>query len=153
MRELMVGGVIVATFGHTLYTLVPGAGPYAHIDFAEPLHGGLFWGLVQDTVAAGGAQFDIFPSLHTAYPTLFALHAFGNRDRAPFKYVWPIVAFFAVNMIIATMFLRWHWGIDVIAGLCLAAFARFMGVRIGRNEGKRGEGDDERQQVWEPLFR
>ncbi len=152
MRELMIGGVIVATTGHTLYTLMPGAGPYATIEFAQPLNGGLFWGLVVETVSSAGAQLDIFPSLHTAYPTLFALHAFGNRDRAPFKYVWPVIAFFAINMIIATMFLRWHWAIDVVAGLALAFTARAIAVRVARREGARGQDGDDRQVVWEPLF-
>lgn len=152
LRELMVGATIVACTGHTLYTLVPGAGPYAALEFAEPLQGGFWWHQVQATVASAGAQLDIFPSLHTAYPTLFALHAYGNRDRAPFKYLWPVIAFFAANMICATMFLRWHWFVDVIAGLCLAITARHVSVLIARREGGRGRGEDDRQPTWEPMF-
>ncbi|MEM9865085.1 MAG: phosphatase PAP2 family protein [Myxococcota bacterium] len=153
LRELMVGGVLVATLGHTLYTFVPGAGPWKTLEFTAALDGGFFWGLVQETVSSAGAQLDIFPSLHTAYPTLFSLHAFGNRDRAPFKFLWPVIAFFAANMIVATMFLRWHWAIDVVAGLALAITARTVAVYVARREGKRGQGDDDRQPVWEPLWR
>jgi membrane-associated phospholipid phosphatase len=94
---------------------------------------------------------DIFPSLHTAYPTFFALFAFGERHRAPYKYGWPILAFFAANMIIATMLLRWHWAIDVLAGLALAVAAWRLGIRIAQREADRGRRDD-RQPVWEPLW-
>ncbi|MDH5491142.1 MAG: phosphatase PAP2 family protein, partial [Myxococcales bacterium] len=154
MHQLLIGALVVAALGHITYTLVPGVGPHATLDF-EPLAGGFWWGLVEATVSSAGAQYDIFPSLHTAFPTFFAIHSFANRDQKPFRYVWPIIAFFAANTILATMFLRWHWFIDVIAGLCLAALARAIGAAVARHEAPRLEGDrrDERQPVWEPLFR
>jgi membrane-associated phospholipid phosphatase len=40
---------------------------------------------------------------------------------APFKYTWYFAAFFASQIIIATMFLRWHYLIDICAGITLAA--------------------------------
>ncbi len=55
-------------------------------------------------------------------------------------------------MICATMFLRWHWFVDVIAGLCLAITARHVSVLIARREGGRGRGEDDRQPTWEPMF-
>ncbi len=151
LRELMVGAVCVATIGHVGYTLVPGVGPHAAMEFPEPIHGGFFWQQVLLTVESAGAQMDIFPSLHTAYPTLYALHAFGWRHTRPFRWAWPIVAFFALNMIVATMFLRWHWFVDVLAGLALAIFARTFAVYVARREAWRDE-SRERQPVWEPLL-
>ena len=153
LQELMIGAVCVATTGHVGYTLVTGAGPYAMMAFEGPINGGLFWGLVVQTVESAGAGLDIFPSLHTAYPTYFALHAFGNRHTKAFKYTWWIVAFFAANMVFATMFLRWHYFVDVLAGLALAATARSLAIAVSRREASRGQGDDERTAVWEPLFR
>ena len=150
--ELMAGALLVCTLGHVGYTLVPGAGPYATLEFAEPLAGGFWWSLVELTVSKAGAHLDIFPSLHTAYPTYFALHAFANRDRGAFKWLWPWMFFFAFNIIIATMFLRWHWGIDVLAGLALAWAARQLAVAIANREEYRGTPLDSRQQAWEPLF-
>ena len=75
------------------------------------------------TVRSNGAQKDIFPSLHTAGPCFIAMFSFRNRERLPFRYTWPLVAFSAVNIIIATMFLRWHYLIDVIAGFSIAVLA------------------------------
>jgi len=152
MASLMVGAMTVVCVGHACYTLVPALGPHAAVAFDQPVRGGFFWGLVETAVHGAGAQMDIFPSLHTALPTFFTLHLFGNRHRAPFKYAWPVVGFFAANIIVATMLLRWHWGIDVICGLLLAALARTAGVLAARREQDRELGSA-RQPVWEPLFR
>lgn len=153
MRELLLGALVVCAGGHFLYTLVPGVGPFRTIEFPAPIDGGFWWRQVQVTVANAGAQLDIFPSLHTAYPVYFSLHAFAHRREPPFKYVWFIIAFFAANMVVATMFLRWHWFVDVLAGLLLAGAARTIAVAVERKERHRATGDDPRQPVWEPLFR
>jgi membrane-associated phospholipid phosphatase len=152
LQELLTGSMLVCGLGHIGYTLVPGMGPWMTIAFEQPLHGGFWWHQVQVTVESAGSQLDIFPSLHTAYPAFFTLHAYGNRHRLPWKYVWPVIGFFAINMITATMFLRWHWGIDVIAGLCVAVTARFVALQMTRIEKDR-DADGERQPVWEKLVR
>jgi len=112
--------------------IVPGYGPYRYLaaDFKHELSGGLFWGLVKSAVSAGGAQKDIFPSLHTAAPTFFALFSFRYRKVAPFKYTWPIVAFCASQIICATMFLRWHYLVDICAGITLATTALLLGEKL-----------------------
>jgi len=152
-RKLLGGAMVVCAVGHVTYTLVPGLGPYAHLAFEQELHGGLFYSLVWETVDRAGAMLDIFPSLHTAYPVFFSLFAFTERRHMPYKVVWPLIAFFSANMVIATMLLRWHWGIDVMAGLALAYGALRVGTLLAQWEGERGTGEDDRQPVWEPLFR
>jgi hypothetical protein len=149
--SVLAGAMLVASIGHPLYTLVPGLGPYATITYQEPLNGGFFLDLIWDTVSSAGAMLDIFPSLHTAYPVMFALFAFTYRRDRAYRYTWPILAFFAFNMVIATMFLRWHWAIDVVAGLALAVFAWRMGLHIAAHEEARSEEWDPRQPTWEPL--
>ena len=151
LQELMAGGMLVIATGHFLYTLVPGAGPFATIAFDQPLHGGFWWNQVEVTVATAGAQLDIFPSLHTAWPAYFTLHAFAHRDFAPFRVLWPILGVVAFNIIIATMFLRWHWFIDVALGLLLAFAARGFAVAVASREEARGTPYDGRQPVWERL--
>jgi membrane-associated phospholipid phosphatase len=76
--------------------------------------------MVNGTVSAAGAQMDIFPSIHTAIPTFLTLVSYRHRNKLPFRYTWHVLAFFSSNIIIATMFLRWHYVIDVVAGLTLA---------------------------------
>jgi hypothetical protein len=108
--------------GHVVYTIVPAYGPYAHLTFEHPLEGGLFWRLVQSTVASvdGGARTDVFPSLHTAGPVFLTLFSFQHRRVAPFKYTWIPLAFTASQIVVATMFLRWHYLVDICAGIVLA---------------------------------
>jgi hypothetical protein len=132
LSEFALGMLIVFCIGHTIYMLVPGYGPYkAMADrFEHPFPHGMWLDMVMATVHAGGAQKDIFPSLHTAAPTFLALYSFRHRHKLPYRYTWPLVTFFAVNIIIATMFLRWHYIIDVIAGMTLATFAILMSVRV-----------------------
>ncbi len=151
LQELMAGSLLVVAVGHSLYTVVPGVGPYATIPFDQPLQGGFWWKQVEVTVAMAGAQLDIFPSLHTAWPAYFTLHAFAHRDVQPFRWLWPFLGFVALNIIIATMFLRWHWFIDVALGLLLAFAARRFACAVAEREELRGERYDVRQPVWERL--
>lgn len=136
-----LGIFMVFCTGHLLYMVVPGWGPYHHLagQFAHPLEGGLFWRLVKATVDAGGAQKDIFPSLHTATPTYFAIYSYIHRRALPFRFTWPLMAFVATQIIIATMFLRWHYLIDIFAGLTLATTAALVSYRIVRWETPRRE--------------
>ena len=151
LQELMAGGMLVIVTGHFLYTIVPGVGPYATLEFSQPLQGGFWWNQVEFTVATAGAQLDIFPSLHTAWPAYFTMHAYAHRDFPPLRAIWPILAFVAINIIIATMFLRWHWFIDVALGLLLAFAARGFAVAVASREELRGSVYDGRQPVWERL--
>jgi hypothetical protein len=112
--------------GHLLYIVVPGFGPYRYLAglYKHELTGGVFWRMVEATVSGAGAQKDIFPSLHTAVPTMFAALAFRHRrEFLPFRLSWPVVGFCAAQIVGATLFLRWHYLIDICAGLVLAAFA------------------------------
>jgi membrane-associated phospholipid phosphatase len=121
--------------------VVPGYGPFKAMPeaFQNEFPPGVWWNLVQDIVASSGAQKDIFPSLHTAAPTFMLLFSFHHREELPYKFTWPVVAFFTLNIVGATMFLRWHYVIDVIAGLLLAGFAHVVAVRITRQEMVRRE--------------
>jgi hypothetical protein len=116
--------------GHVVYTLVPAYGPYAHLKFEHTLEGRTWWPLVQGAVLSvdGSARTDVFPSLHTAGPTFLTLFSFRYRQFAPFKYTWLPLGFCAVQIIGATMFLRWHYLIDICAGLLLGSSGVFVGT-------------------------
>ena len=135
--EFAIGTAIVYCVGQIGYMAVPAYGPVVALadQFVGPIDGGFFWGCVSRAVAAGGAMKDVFPSLHTAAPVWFALHAFARAesDRRYRPLAW-ITAFFAANIIISTMFLRWHYAIDVVAGLALAFSASALARRLARWE-------------------
>lgn len=135
LNEFAFGAVLLFCIGHVVYMLVPGYGPYrALASEFRPFPGGAWHDLVMSTVQSGGAQMDIFPSLHTGAPTFITLFSFRHRDRVPFRYTWPIVGVCALNIIGATMFLRWHYVIDVVAGLALAATCMAVAAATSRWE-------------------
>jgi hypothetical protein len=132
LGRFALGVLLMFYVAHLVYMLVPGFGPYWYLKgtFHHELQGGTFWRLVREAVDAGGAQKDIFPSLHTAAPTFIAIFSFRHRKLFPFKYTWPVLAFVATQIIIATMFLRWHYLIDIFAGLALAVTAQAVAHRV-----------------------
>ncbi len=147
-----VGFLMIFLTAHLLYMVVPGWGPYWYLKgtFQHELQGPVFWPLVREAVDAGGAQKDIFPSLHTAVPTYIAIFSFRHRRLTPFKYTWPVMAFVATQIIVATLFLRWHYLVDVVCGLALAVTASFAGQRIADWEHARRERLGI-QPAWMPL--
>lgn len=152
LGRFATGVLLVFMTAHVVYMIVPGYGPYWYLKdtFTHELQGGTFWRLVRETVDAGGAQKDIFPSLHTAAPTFFAIFSFRHRKLSPFKYTWPVMAFVATQIIVATMFLRWHYLVDIIAGLTLAISASYVGQYV--SDWERGKRDRlGLQPAWEPL--
>jgi membrane-associated phospholipid phosphatase len=118
--------------------------------FQHELPSGLWMDLVWSTVRSGGAMKDIFPSLHTAGPCFIAMFSFRNRDQLPFRYTWPLITFFAANIIGATMFLRWHYVIDVFAGFTLATVAALIAPLVTRWEVARRSAGNLQDLV--PLF-
>jgi hypothetical protein len=152
LGEFMLGMLLIVCLGHTGYILVPGFGPFRAFPelFKNELPSGLWMDLVWSTVRSNGAQKDIFPSLHTAGPCFIAMFSFRNRDRLPFRYTWPLLSFFSANIIGATMFLRWHYVIDVFAGFALASVAALVSPLITRWEVARRRAEGLRPLV--PLF-
>jgi hypothetical protein len=152
LNQFATGALLMFLSSHIIYMMVPGYGPYWYLKdtFAHDLTGGTFWRWVRETVDAGGAQKDIFPSLHTGSPTFFAIFSFRHRKLFPFKYTWPVITFLATQIIIATMFLRWHYLVDIFAGLALAATCQFVGQRVADWEGAKRERLG-LQTVWMPL--
>jgi len=153
LNEFSLGIVLIFCTAHIVYMIVPGYGPHHLLagQFQNTLDGPLWWKLVRGAVDAGGSRKDIFPSLHTGAPTFLALFQFRHRKSLPFKYTWPFCAFFASQMVLATMFLRWHWLIDIFAGLTLASLALFFAVRIQRWERARRE-RLAYDPIWHDLF-
>lgn len=140
LGEFALGALIVACVGQSVYMLVPGFGPYKAMEseFQNAFPGGLWYGMVMRTVESAGALKDIFPSLHTAFPVFISLFSFHNRHRFPYKYSWPFVFVYSVNIVGATLFLRWHYLVDVVAGLTLAFAAATLGpVLVERDRARR----------------
>ncbi len=139
LGEFATGLILCYCVGHVVYMIVPGFGPFRALAsaFSNDLVGGQWMDMVMTAVTSGGAQKDIFPSLHTAAPTFIALFAHRHRHLIPFRATWPVIGFIALNIVLATMFLRWHYVIDVVAGLVLAGAAAEIAARVTHRECER----------------
>ncbi len=153
-RGLVLGPVMLVCVGHILYTIVPGRGPYIAMSFQNELIGGFFWQQVNHMVSQQGALLDIFPSLHTAIPTFLTSYLFVYRRQWPVRIswyiIWPILLFFTLNIIIATMYLRWHFAVDVIAGFSLALLVTWVTCRYNPSDAQREAKGQ--QPILEPCF-
>jgi hypothetical protein len=163
--EFSLGLTLVFCVGHLLYLVVPGYGPGVAMpeQFASPLGDGFWTTLMNSTVNEFGAHMDIFPSIHTAVPVFLCL--FGYRYRNSFLFgrvlshvaklvpglrplvrllphVWLLATFFTLNIIIATMYLRWHYLADVVAGLALGVMGFVLAARLGDYEYVRRQRGD-----------
>ncbi len=130
--ELATVVLLTCAIGQTLYAFVPGFGPlYATTEaFDGPLAGNFWFELMTNFVSGAGAKKDIFPSLHTATPSGLTIVAYRYRHGPVMRWVWPFVAFATANIIVATLLLRWHYVIDVVAGLVLAATCAFVAAEV-----------------------
>jgi len=171
--EFSLGLSFVFVVGHLLYFVVPGYGPGVAMPeaFTAPLGSGFWTTLMNATVREFGAHMDIFPSIHTAVPVFLCL--FGYRHRKSYLFVrtlaqavrqlpvlrrlvpllshaWIVATLFSANIILATMFLRWHYLADVVAGFALGLLGYAVARRFGDWElGRRN--DAELGRIW-PLL-
>lgn len=123
LRRLFAGMFTIYGVGFLGYSLVPAAGPYLAFPdaFAEPLQGWFVTRLNAAVVAGGSNGVDVFPSLHCA---VSAYLLFFDRRHAPWRYRLYLIP--CVGLWFATIYLRYHYFADVVAGFALAAFALRM---------------------------
>lgn len=120
---------------HLFYFLVPVRSPFLLVDitpFSEHLSyvgrvQGIWWTetLRQRLLDATTMRYDCFPSGHTMHSVLSAYFAWRvNRT------VGAIVTIIAASIIVSTLYLRYHYAIDLVAGGAMAVFWIYVGRRI-----------------------
>lgn len=120
----VLGLTVVYTLAYLGYLFVPSRGPVEWYAFAAPLQGGRFHDLVLHSVAATGGNHGAFPSLHvgaSAYLCLFDL----RRNLLRGLTYLPVVLLITVS----TLLLRYHYLVDIVAGLAIAVLAHTLAQR------------------------
>src|SRR5262249_29842331 len=103
---------------YLLYFLTPARGPrfYLAADQTVPVTGLWLMGSLQTTLdTLESVQPDAFPSGHTAIAIIALVMAARYQPRR----FYPLLVI-VVSLIMSTVYLRYHYVIDVIAGLFLA---------------------------------
>jgi membrane-associated phospholipid phosphatase len=124
--EFLTGFALTYAISYLGYLFVPARGPIVEhaAEFRSAVESGFFHDLVVRSIESGGGPHGAFPSLHvgaSAFACLFDLR--HNRLRG-LTYL-PLVVLIAV----ATIFVKYHYVVDLIAGIAIAAFASLIAPR------------------------
>jgi membrane-associated phospholipid phosphatase len=143
----ITAGAILWILGVAAYYLIPTIGPFwsAPDEFAglsrtavtsqqekylvERAH------LLQHPEAGDAfASLSAFASLHTAFTFLILLGAYVYGLRA----LSAVLAVYFVGVVIATIYFGWHFVVDDLAGMAMAALALFLGRLVIYPRGRPG---------------
>ena len=116
-REMMAGVLVVTFFGVLGYLLVPAIGPMFTLrdQFTVPLTQPL--ALVNRQIEFmdyARIMRDVFPSLHVGISLVVWMYAYRNSRRL-FWILLPLI----LSLWVSTVYLRYHYLVDVLAGLVL----------------------------------
>ena len=117
-KAFFYGLMLMYFFGFLGYIALPAAGPYAAFEqqFPYPLQGWVITNLLVDVVAKGITGMDVFPSLHTGITLYILVFYKMNGYRKVSRLLTPLF----IGITLATVYLRYHYGIDVVLGILLA---------------------------------
>jgi len=121
-----IGLFTVFAVGFAGYIFVPAQGPYLafpHL-YAVPLVGGALYRFMAAVVRLGGIRVDVFPSLHCAVPAFILAFDFIHKRRRFWICLAPCLL-----LLFSTLYLRYHYFIDLLGGLFLAAIALALAER------------------------
>ena len=136
LRRAALGLLVAFYLGFLVFLLVPAKSPDIVYDFNTPLSGyGFYEASMQTWQRLQQITFDAFPSMHTAISTIALVHAHRlgallspRHPRAFFRVYLPIV----VLLQLATLYLRQHYFVDLLAAWALAAFSLWLANRADR---------------------
>ncbi|NWF94499.1 MAG: phosphatase PAP2 family protein [Syntrophaceae bacterium] len=142
-RPEFTASMFVLTFAYyvsfTGYILFPAVGPrytLAHL-YSMPLGGSFLTDLVRDGLnALEHNKRDVMPSGHTQI-ALIVLYLAHRYERFLFYVFVPIVC----GLILSTVYLRYHYVIDILAGSAIALVCIVIGPRLYRWWNVRNSGD------------
>ena len=122
-RRIMMGFLTITLLGITSYILVPAIGPEKFFAdrFTRDLQGQIISRGVAYVINAGRVNYDCFPSLHVGIPLLLSFYLRDYRK----KMFIPVLVYVAL-MCCATIYLRYHYLIDVIAAFAYAPVAYWL---------------------------
>jgi len=123
--EAVFGIVLCFYLSYLGYLLVPAVGPrftLAHLQTRDLAASPLVVAIQDALNALENTKTDAFPSGHTAAALMMLYYSWKNRERALTTVLVPAVA----GLIVSTVYLRYHYVIDIIAGIALTVLTVFL---------------------------
>lgn len=130
-RQCFSGLFVVYALGFIGYSFLPAGGPHRFLEFAQPLTGGWITQMAKPVLDTASNGVDAFPSIHVAV-SLYLL-AF-DRMYCPRRF-WRLLIP-CVVLWISTVYLRYHYAVDVVAGIGIAAIGLWLAVFSRRTSRK-----------------
>lgn len=126
LKKYYAGLFSLYAVGYLGYSLVPALGPYLAMSdqFSVPLDGGWLSALNERIVLSGSNRVDVFPSLHCGNALYILLSDYQHKRWRFWAYLIP-----CVGLWLSTLYLRYHYFIDVVCGLLLGWVAWKMANR------------------------
>ncbi len=142
--DALFGIVLCFYLSYVGYLLVPAIGPrftLAHLQTAD-LQAGPFITMIQNTLnGMEKNKTDAFPSGHTAVALMTLYYAWKKKEGLLAGILLPV----ASALVFSTVYLRYHYVIDVIAGIALTGVTIVLAPGLRRLlSGAPGDPDDER---------
>jgi membrane-associated phospholipid phosphatase len=127
-RNYATSIILCFYLGFLGYILVPAVGPRFTLQYTQELKGSSFSEDLRSMLNhMESTKKDVFPSLHNAITLLVLLFAWRHERRifCPFL---PL----ALGLFLSTVYLRYHYGIDVIGGWILGLICFRSGADVNR---------------------
>jgi membrane-associated phospholipid phosphatase len=124
-EDALFGIVLCFYLSYIGYLLVPAVGPRFTLDHLQTtgLQAGPFIQKIQAFL--NGLEHnkpDAFPSGHTAVALMTLYYAWKKKEKALSAVLLPVV----LGLIISTVYLRYHYGVDVLAGIALTGLTIYL---------------------------
>jgi membrane-associated phospholipid phosphatase len=126
-----IGLFTVFAVGFAGYIFVPAQGPYLAFPdlYTVRLVGGALYDFMAAVVRLGGIRVDVFPSLHFAVPAFILAFDFIHKRRRFWICLGPCLLLW-----FSTLYLRYHYFIDLLCGFLVAIIALALAERWRRGE-------------------
>jgi membrane-associated phospholipid phosphatase len=123
--EAVFGIILCFYLSYIGYLLVPAVGPrftLAHLQTRDLAAGPLVTAIQETLNALENTKTDAFPSGHTAVALMTLYYARKFKERVLVALLLPAVT----GLIVSTVYLRYHYVIDVIAGIALTVLTAVL---------------------------
>jgi membrane-associated phospholipid phosphatase len=128
-EEALFGIVLCFYLSYIGYLLVPAVGPRFTLEHLQTtdLQAGPFIQKIQSTLNGfEHNKTDAFPSGHTAIALTTLYYAWKKKEKALGAVLVPV----ALGLIISTVYLRYHYVIDVLAGIALTVLTVYLAPKM-----------------------
>ncbi len=122
----VLAAILASYIGFVMYNIFPATGPwYWWNSLTSGQDVNKIIEFISDLVVYHGNRIDAFPSLHVAVTTIFAYYLF-KYQRKIFWWLSPLI----ISIYPATVYLRWHYVVDILAGFILAILVLWLVPKI-----------------------